>query len=185
MLHRKLVGVAAVAITAAMAIPASATGLRVEVHGGWDNLDSSVGNDDGFLYGGGIGYDLNLSRNIFLGIEGNLAESTMKECLTVGSTTTCAKAGLDFSTGGRVGLNVGRASKLYALGGYTRSKTRTVTTTPAAVSKASDWSDGWRIGAGYQHALRSGLYVKSEYRYSNYERGIDRHNLIAGLGYQF
>jgi outer membrane immunogenic protein len=45
--------------------------------------------------------------------------------------------------------------------------------------------DGWRGGAGYQFTFNNGVYIKAEYRYSDYDSGFTRHNVIGGVGYQF
>ena len=45
--------------------------------------------------------------------------------------------------------------------------------------------DGIRVGAGLEFALGPNSYAKTEYRYSNYEQGFDRHQVVAGFGFRF
>ena len=45
--------------------------------------------------------------------------------------------------------------------------------------------DGIRAGAGAQIGLGSRAYLRTEYRYSNYQDGVDRHQVVGGLGLRF
>ena len=45
--------------------------------------------------------------------------------------------------------------------------------------------DGVRVGAGVEHQLTSRAFVKAEYRYSNYEQGVSRNQVVAGVGLRF
>jgi outer membrane immunogenic protein len=61
--------------------------------------------------------------------------------------------------------------------------------------------DGWRAGAGIEHKLGDNIYVKGEYRYSQYREGeveapsglesdrfdvdVDRHQVVFGVGARF
>ena len=42
-----------------------------------------------------------------------------------------------------------------------------------------------RVGAGVEQQLGTNLYAKAEYRYSNYEAGIERHQVLGGVGFRF
>lgn len=189
------------AVTAAL--PARAqetspfTGFRLELLGGYDNLrnGSSVDIDDddtddidqsidGFLYGVGIGYDVDLGTAV-LGVEGELSDSTGEE--DPGQTLNApfdyrANLGRDLYVGARVGFKASPRTLLYVKGGYTNTKMNAVVTDndPAdpedyAVS-ADETIDGYRVGAGVEYALPgdmigfgSGAFAKLEYRYSNYD----------------
>jgi outer membrane immunogenic protein len=151
-------------------------GFRVEAQGGWDRVTEGGGGQSGFTYGLGLGYDFAVSDNFFIGVEGNINDNTTKECVA----GICANAGLDLSAGVRAGF-ASLGGKLYVLGGYTHAK--------AGVSVGgvgvSAWGDGWRVGSGYQYTFNNGVYIKAEYRYSDYQGGLARHNVIGGIGYQF
>ncbi|HYJ83725.1 MAG TPA: outer membrane beta-barrel protein, partial [Allosphingosinicella sp.] len=59
-------------------------------------------------------------------------------------------------------------------------------TTPAGVTTRDGRNlDGFRLGAGYQHGFGEKMYGKVEYRYSNYEADVTRHQVLLGVGVQF
>ena len=45
--------------------------------------------------------------------------------------------------------------------------------------------DGVRVGAGLQYAIGGKSYVGGEYRYSNYEADVSRHQLALTVGTRF
>lgn len=185
---RKLLFTLATLIAAA-STPAFADGFRAEIHGGWDRVTiDGVGGQSGAAYGLGLGYDVNLGERFFAGLDGNVDENTTKECaddVLVAGDRTCVKAGVDWSVGGRLGYRVGEGAKLYLLGAYTRARMKATYELAGTTTSAGDWGDGWRVGAGYQLRFGNGVYGKVEYRYSDYQGGFKRHNVIAGVGYQF
>ncbi|HEX9932395.1 MAG TPA: outer membrane beta-barrel protein [Allosphingosinicella sp.] len=75
---------------------------------------------------------------------------------------------------------------VYALAGYTNGRFR-IDYDPAngPATSVSEDLDGVRVGAGFQQGFGNNLYTKVEYRYSNYEAGAERHQVIAGLGIAF
>ena len=175
---------------AATATPAAAEGqFRAEIHAGWDHARTDGFNDDGVLYGVGLGYDMNVGQNAFVGVDLSLDDSSMKECETssiLANDEACLRAGRDFAAGIRAGVNVGEGGKVYALAGYTNARFKFAYTTPAGVTTSdAENLDGFRLGVGYQHALSGNTYGKVEYRYSNYEQDITRHQVLVGLGLTF
>lgn len=174
---------------ATTATPAAAGGFRVDLHGGWDEVSiDGIGDKSGVQYGIGWGYDFDVTKNFFIGPDGNIDLSSTKLCafdVQVAGDKLCAKTGTDMSPGVRMGFNVGEASKLYMVAAYTRAKARVVYDDGITETKLGDWADGWRLGAGYQLTFSNGVYGKLEYRYSDYQGGFKRHNIIAGVGYQF
>jgi outer membrane immunogenic protein len=166
------------------------TGPRVEAIVGYDNVKGDGGHRDGVTYGAGIGYDFQLGGAV-LGVEGEATDSSAKGCETGFVTATdriCANAKRDLYVGGRVGVAVAPSTLLYAKAGYTNARFKvnyTDTATPAANFSASDNLDGVRVGAGVEQKLGTSLYAKAEYRYSNYEQGLARHQVVAGLGFRF
>ena len=173
----------------AAATPAAAEGFRAEIHSGWDHTDADDEGDSGVLYGIGIGYDLKVGQRGFVGVEANLDDSTMKECednVILANDEACLRAGRDISVGVRGGINVSEAGKIYALAGYTNARYKFSYTTPAGVTTSdSENLDGFRLGAGYQHAIGGNTYGKVEYRYSNYENDVSRHQVLLGVGVNF
>lgn len=157
---------------------AAFSGARVEAIGGWDRVQADGGHDDGALYGVGVGYDLRRGSTVF-GIEGEANDSTQKESL--GGLTQ--KAGRDLYVGGRIGAVVGGGNLIYAKAGYTNARYTLSGTGTGTL--ASGNLDGVRVGAGIEHQMGRSAYVKAEYRYSNYEQGVSRNQVVAGVGLRF
>jgi len=180
--------IAALVASTAIAAPAFAqdaaasgsfTGAHVEAIGGWDRVQGEGSHDDGVLYGVGAGYDLQRGKAVF-GIEGEATDSTQKQNL--GALTE--KASRDLYVGGRIGYVLGGNNLLYAKAGYTNARFK-VDGTDTGVTLADGNLDGVRVGAGVEHQLSNRAFVKAEYRYSNYEQGISRNQVLAGVGLRF
>lgn len=166
-------------------------GPRVEGVIGYDTTDVEGENGDGITYGIGVGYDFQRGNAVF-GIEAEATDSTIDECVgavTVATDELCAEAGRDFYVGGRIGAAVTPRVLLYGKLGYTNARVR-LDYEDGTAATAPDFSigenlDGVRAGAGVEFALNSNAYLRTEYRYSNYEQGFDRHQLVGGLGFRF
>jgi outer membrane immunogenic protein len=187
--------VLAALVAGAVATPAFAqdrapfTGVRVEGIVGYDRADAHP-HTDGVLYGVGAGFDFQTGGAV-LGIEGEASDSTAKRCvdgLGVAGDRTCAKAGRDLYVGGRVGGLVSPTTLIYAKAGYTNARIDAnytgVAGGPASFNLHQNL-DGVRVGAGLEHAMGRNTFVKAEYRYSNYEQGAERHQVVAGFGVRF
>lgn len=208
----------AAASATAFAMPAMAqdapSGLRVGVIGGLDIIrpgsteDSDVPGDDqsteGFLYGIDAGYDLALGRMV-VGIEGEWSDSTGKTKSDLDDPNVFGYGevapGRDLYIGARVGFAAGPGTLIYAKGGYTNAHLNVLTSNGEIDRKEKFRLDGWRIGAGVEHAIGQRSYAKIEYRYSNYtdadfefrdgatsnifEVDTDRHQIVAGVGFRF
>lgn len=163
------------------------TGARVEALAGWDRVQNN-GHDDGIGYGLAAGYDFQTGMGL-VGIEAEAADSSVKQC--VGSTTLadprlCARAGRDLYVGGRVGTVLGGNTLLYAKAGYTNARAKlTSNDGTGRVNLGSTDLDGVRVGVGAEYALGTNAFVKTEYRYSNYENGFARHQVVGGFGFRF
>jgi outer membrane immunogenic protein len=190
---------------------AQAGEFRAEVHGGYDGakFSGTAGSMDGLTYGIGAGYDFSLAPMIFAGVEANLDDTNNKECAGAGTLADpkyCASLGRDISTNLRLGTSIG-VGKLYVLAGYTnqrgkfsvaatapgggggptggQEKTTTTTVGLTSTTVSTGSLDGVRVGAGYQFPILIKGYGKVEYRYSNYEAGVTRHQALIGLGLSF
>jgi len=191
---RKLI-VAALAATI-LATPAMAqksgpyTGVRVEGLVGYDRPQTNGDHADGLAYGVGLGFDFQTGGAV-LGIEGEASDSTAKQCIdsvAIAGDRLCGKTGRDLYVGGRVGAVVGRSTLLYAKAGYTNARNEATYNSNVAGSTivtSHGTLDGFRVGAGVEQAVGRKAFVKAEYRYSNYEQGVDRHQVVAGLGIRF
>lgn len=209
------------ASVAAIATPAMAqdneafTGPRVEALIGYDSsrpgstvdidnaddLDQSI---DDVAYGVGVGYDVALGGAV-VGVEGEWMESEAKtEFDTAGLTTFGVgniETGRDLYVGARAGVLVTPKTLLYVKGGYTNARYNVLATDNTTDLETNIDVDGWRAGAGAELAVSDNVFVKAEYRYSNYQEGevqgpsglesdrfdvdLDRHQVMAGVGVRF
>jgi outer membrane immunogenic protein len=165
------------------------TGFKVEGLAGWDHPRVPGDHANGVTYGVGAGYDYQ-TGGVVLGIEGEASDSTTKRCVggfAIAGDNLCASAGRDLYVGGRVGAAVAPNTLLYAKAGYTNGRINTDYTTPTGVGAFRDHRNlnGFRVGGGIEQSLGGNAYVKAEYRYSNYEQNVDRHQVVAGVGFRF
>lgn len=194
---------AAVATTA-FATPALAqttgapfTGLRIEGVAGYDALKDGHDTSDGFVYGGAVGYDVQLN-NLVVGAEGELTGSTADtrtdNFINQGDRFRVGM-GRDLYLGARVGFPLNPTTMAYAKGGYTNARIDTRYTQGSTEVRDHTDLDGFRLGAGLEHQIGANTYIKGEYRYSNYGHAdnsvgrydidVDRHQLVAGVGMRF
>lgn len=183
---RKLVFVAALAASSALAAPAFAQdsapgGFRVGVVGGLDIVrpgdseNSRIQGDDqsieGALYGVEAGYDIPLGGAI-LGIEGEFSGSTAKVTTDTSDPNYFGygrvKAGRDIYVGARLGFEAAPGTLVYAKGGYTNARLNVTADNGTTTRDENFQLDGWRVGAGVEKSLGTNTYAKLEYRYSNY-----------------
>jgi outer membrane immunogenic protein len=201
---------------AAFAQDAPFTGPRVEALVGYDNLRSGEEDDgvntgenegdesiDGVAYGVGAGYDFNVGR-LVVGIEGEYMESEAEQEFgeTIDGTEFLGRieTGRDIYIGGRLGFTVKPRTLLYVKGGYTNTKIESAFTTNNDTIDFDTSVDGFRLGAGVEQMLGRNLYLKGEYRYSNYngleldddlfgdedfDIDLDRHQVVASVGFRF
>lgn len=213
-------GVALVAVNPVLAQEDNTTftGPRVEGLIGYDisRAGSSVDNDantgddestEGLLYGIGAGYDVAVGSNAIVGVEGEFSDSTAKtkfengdfEGFGLGRVST----GRDLYVGARAGLVVSPKTLVYAKGGYTNARYNVLATDGTNELRENVDTDGWRLGAGAEMAVKNNVYAKLEYRYSKYSEGevdledagvpdsqrfgidTDRHQVVAGVGMRF
>lgn len=210
----KFVSAGLLASTAFFAAPAFAqdqapfTGPRVEALVGYDAVrsgDEDAGDQsiEGLAYGVGVGFDFDLG-GVVLGIEGEYAESEGSQEFgdTIDGTAFLGniEVGRDIYVGGRIGVAVTPRTLLYAKAGYTNTTVESAFTSATDVVDFDVSVDGYRLGAGVEQMLGSNLYVKAEYRYSNYDGlsfdddlfgdddvaiNLDRHQVMAGVGFRF
>jgi outer membrane immunogenic protein len=189
------------------------TGPRIEGIVGYDSLrsgerDNGVDTNDnegdesidGVTFGVGAGYDYDVG-GVILGIEGEFTESSGSQDSdeSVDGFRRSIETGRDHYVGGRVGVPVTPRTMIYAKGGYTNLAVE------ANYEGADDRfefdtnADGFRLGAGIEQAFGSNAYAKVEYRYSNYNNlennmegtdfsrniDLDRHQVVAGVGFRF
>ena len=178
--------------TPALAQPAgNFSGLRVEGVVGYDRTDVEDEGSDGVTYGAGVGYDLQ-TGGMVIGVEGEATDSTVDECVTSVTVTgdeLCAQLGRDLYVGGRVGAAINPNVLVYGKAGYTNNRValdyEDGTAGTTLDFERGENLDGLRVGGGLEFALGPNSYAKTEYRYSNYEQGFDKHQVVAGFGFRF
>lgn len=181
-----LSAVAASALTATPALAQAVQGPRVEALVGYDaprirvNDSGIVGTfkDEGVVYGVGAGFDFALGNGASLGVDVEASDSTMKENNAAGTL----RAERDLYAGGRVSFPLGAdGSNVYLKGGYTNARF----SAESGALRAKEELDGYRLGGGAQFALSGKAYVGGEYRFSDYENDVRRHQIVATLGTRF
>jgi outer membrane immunogenic protein len=165
---------------------------------------------NGVAFGAGVGYDFDLG-NLVAGVEGEFTESTGKQDFdeTIDAPFSGRiEVGRDIYVGGRIGFKVAPTTLLYAKAGYTNTAIEGAFEGQSAGDEFEFDSnvDGYRLGAGIEQVLGSNSYAKVEYRYSNYSNldfsddfdlddlepedfdtriDLDRHQIMAGIGFRF
>jgi outer membrane immunogenic protein len=166
-----LAGTAALAATPAFAQDAAApafNGGHIEAITGFDSIRGGGDSESGIAFGIACGYDFRTVGAV-IGVEVEAADSTISE--------SGVSAGRDLYVGGRVGGVINERGLLYAKVGYTNAR--------ASFAGTGVNFDGIRAGAGLEWMVGRNVSIRGEYRYSNYEDGLSRHQGILGLSYRF
>ena len=166
-------------------------GFHVDGIVGWDHPSIQDQHANGVVYGVGAGYDVRAGNAIF-GIEAEATDSTSDRTVNgvaIAGDNLRVRSGRDLYVGGRAGVGIGSNSLLYVKAGYTNARVR-VDYDDGTAATVSDFThrtnlDGIRAGVGAQFGIGSNAYLRTEYRYSNYEQGVDRHQVVGGLGFRF
>lgn len=167
------------------------TGPRIEARAGWDHARPATKDPkaNGFAYGIAAGYDFAVSKNVILGAEVGVDLFDNESKLVAGNVTNEASAKRDIEVAARIGHQVGRNFLVYAKTGYSNARFEEVMTvggtTGTTRTVVAENLDGIRVGGGIEARIRDGLYAKTEYRYTNYEQDVSRHQVMVGMGYRF
>ena len=170
---------------AAFAAPASAavaTGGRIEAVTGYDHVSIDLGagldgSTSGVLFGIGAGYDFAVGPKLALGVDIEAADSTTD----IEAGTDSVSTGRDLYAGARLTTALSDKASLYFKAGYTNARFKAQT---GAVTDAAN-ADGIRGGGGVSLNMGKSAYVAGEYRYSNYEAGLTRHQGVLAVGFRF
>ncbi|MCJ2183886.1 porin family protein [Novosphingobium sp. 1949] len=184
---------------ALFAVPAIANAQAyVQVESGLDVAQQGGDAKAGFDYGVSAGYDYEIPGGMFVGVQGSYDDSTARSCshnVYETGDRACLEAERDLAAVVRVGTRIGERNKVYVLGGYANTRVG-ATYSSASLSDALDGTgfthlgahrslDGFRVGAGYQYDITKSLFVKAEYRYSNYSSDYSRHEGLIAVGTTF
>ena len=191
----KTVALTAVSALAIVATPAAAqvapapSGPRVEAMVGYDALrvdleDIGVDEklkDNDLFYGIGAGYDFAVSPGLSAGVDVEVSGSNNRVNFDDEEENAEIRTGRDLYAGGRVTLPISSVANVYAKAGYTNLKVK------GELDGVDDSFnlDGYRVGAGAQFGLGRSAYVGGEYRFSDYEDDLTRHQVALTLGTRF
>jgi outer membrane immunogenic protein len=171
-----------------------------------DDGDESI---EGAAFGVGAGYDFDLG-GIVAGVEGEFVESTGEqeadETIDGVAFTTGIETGRDLYIGGRIGIRATPTTLVYGKAGYTNTSIEANIEGGGERFEFDTNVDGYRLGVGIEQIFGPNVYGKVEYRYSNYNNldfsdnfdlddfeaedfdtdiDLDRHQVMAGIGFRF
>lgn len=160
------------------------TGPYIAAIAGFDRISADDGEggseaQNGLAYGANAGFDFGAANSsVRFGIEGEVAFSTIDAC----DAGFCVQADRDLYAGGRVGIVAAENAMVYVKGGYTNARAEA----EAFGETEGQNLDGVRAGVGVEaRPADTNLMVKIEYRYSNYELDVIRHQGVVAVGFRF
>lgn len=144
-------------------------------------------NFNGGYIGKFVGYNFMID-NFVIGAEGDINYAWNENSYRVGGVRGDVGTDWSGSLRARVGYSFDRAL-IYATGGW--AATNGYIETPAR-----DWNrtfHGWTLGAGVDFAMTESIFVRAEYRYTDYNdrtfQGVnvdlDQHTATLGVGFKF
>lgn len=200
-----IVAALAVATAATPAFAQTASGPQFFIGPvlGYDSVKVKAGgqseSEGDVMYGVLAGADFNLGSTMFVGVEGEYSDSSVKgrdtDVFAAGDALSL-RANRNLYAGGRLGANLGVA-KVYAKGGYSNAKfsARYTPALNAPTLKDSNDLDGYVLGGGAETRLGSNLLLRAEYRYADYGKAkifgmntgadVSRHQVVAGALFAF
>jgi outer membrane immunogenic protein len=182
---------------ASTAQAAEFTGPRVELRTGWDRISvdglrstnpaaaNVDANEDGIAYGLALGYDHALSDRVIVGVEAGVDLFDNEFSGTVGTVSYDVEAKRDIEVAARLGTKVSDNVLLYGKVGYSNARVKSRLTSGTTTIVDSENGDGVRLGGGLEVALNDRVYAKAEYRYTDYEAGVSRNQVLTGIGFRF
>ena len=187
---------ASAAAFVAFAAPATAApvaGARIEALVGYDNLSANLEDEgidedfdqNGAVFGVGVGYDFGMGATTSIGIDLEATLSTANAEVTDGAVSAELDAGRDLYAGVRLTTAVSDSVNLFFGAGYTNQRIRATVTDGFDIVSDSANAEGARGRAGLQFGFGGNAYGTIEYRYSNYEAGLSRHQAVGGIGLRF
>jgi outer membrane immunogenic protein len=157
--------------------------------------------EDGFAFGGEVGYDFPVGRGVTLGVYAGADFSDADFCTVVNQIDqACLEVKRDLYVGGRIGAQLSPVTLLYAKAGYTNGQAEIEYNDVDNVVDDlvdSDSRDGWHFGAGIEQHFGPNFYGKLEFLYTiysdldfanpDYTVTVDgtRARVMGGLGVRF
>lgn len=164
-----------IAVSFATVVQAQPVGWRAAAIGGLERTDAAPGTGarDGAYYGAQLGYDWRAGP-LLAGAEGDIGGSTARADLP----GRRAAQGVFLSLAARVALPIGERQRVFVRGGYAYHAV-TYSTGPAFRGS------GFTAGGGAERDIGRRLFLRAEYRYSDYGRTVRGQHFIGGIGVRF
>lgn len=150
-----LTAITAMTLAATPAMAGDFAGPRVEVTAGAD--DVSLIDPTDVTYGTAVGYDVQVGK-VVVGVDASAANVFDRA---------------DLGVGARVGYVMNENVLAFVRGGYTNLDLGRVSV------------DGTTAGAGLEVNLAGPLFTGVEYRYTDFEAGLERHAGLVKIGFRF
>lgn len=145
----------------------------------WGGVSAGINVDSGGVsVAGRLGIDTTIGNGAFLGVGVGLGESGAKDCIGL----ACAYGGRDLSAEFRLGGITKGGSKIYAIAGYSNLSVKVKS---GAITLLSYKDGGVTGGAGFEQALGSKTFLRTEFRYSNYGGGDYITSIMPTIGFKF
>ncbi|HOB15304.1 MAG TPA: outer membrane beta-barrel protein [Novosphingobium sp.] len=149
--------------------------LRAAIVGGLDRTDSAPGSGarDGFYYAIQLGADWNLGA-LTAGVEGELADSTARDGSLPGQPRQSTFANVTL----RLAVPISDGTRAFVRGGYAYHRIEN--------ASIGDFDGhGYVIGGGGETDLSDRLFLRAEYRYSDYGSEVRGQQFLGGIGLRF
>ncbi len=156
----------------------------------WGGVSAGINLDGGSLSAvGRLGFDSSIGKGAFMGLGLGIGKDGAKDCVRgyfVPGDNVCVKAGRDISAEARLGAVTSGGSKIYALGGYSNLSVKaTVSYQGSSASSPSTKLNGVVVGAGFETPLGEKMFLRTEFRYGNYESGVTTKSIMPTIGFKF
>lgn len=156
----------------------------------WGGVSAGINLDGGSVAAvGRLGFDSKIGKGAFMGLGVGIGRDGAKDCVRgyfVPGDNVCIKAGRDISAETRLGAVTGGGSKIYALAGYSNLSVKaTVSYQGSSASSPSSKLNGITAGAGFETPLGEKMFLRTEFRYGNYESGVTTKSIMPTIGFKF
>jgi opacity protein-like surface antigen len=169
---------------------------------GWDDFGYDNPNPDidfeknlsDVAFGFSAGWDFGVSPEWIIGIDSSLLFSDNKDVffddVQVNPLATTpdrleVKANHDWDIGLRIGYVINNAALFYVKGAYANTGLKAILVQNDIETKVGEGEDGWRIGVGAEVMIWGPIFLTAEYRYTGYGHGLDRNQILGGVGVRF
>lgn len=132
-------------------------GVYAEVTAGYDDVVNQEDATD-VTYGFAAGINIP-AGNVILGLQGSLDNVFDRR---------------DVAASARLGYALTDNLLPYVKGGYANFRD---------INSRS--LDGFRVGAGIQYNIGTNTYIKTQYRYSDFNADVGKHGALVGVGFRF